>query len=79
MIREVQGELNRLAKTSGRGLDYAANAYAGTTGLAAVAALNVKAGNTFPYYKDLQGVANQLAGTTGLGVCRALSEIPTPP
>lgn len=76
---EIQGELNRLAKTEGRGEAAAANIYAGTSGLEIVGALNVKAGNTFPIYLDMQGVANQLAGTTGLGVAAALAAIPTPP
>lgn len=54
----------------------AANAYAGTTGLEVVGALNVAAGNTLPNYRELQGVLNQLAGTTGLGVDEAASKIP---
>lgn len=41
---EVQGELNRLAGTSGLGEARAANVYAGTTGLETVGALNAKAG-----------------------------------
>lgn len=76
-------ELNRLANggttypTRDNFLDEAgaANAWAGTTHLATVGALNVKAGNTLPSYKDLQGVANQLAGTTGLGPAEALRRI----
>ncbi|HET6917278.1 MAG TPA: hypothetical protein VFH56_14385 [Acidimicrobiales bacterium] len=53
----------------------AANKWAGTTGLALVGALNVKAGNALPAYKELQGVLNQLAGTTGLGVDEAASRL----
>lgn len=54
----------------------AANVWAGTTGLALVGALNVKALNTLPNYRELAGVLNQLAGTTGLGVDEAASQIP---
>lgn len=46
----------------------AANIWAGTTGLDLVHALNLKAGNSLPNFKELQGVVNQLAGTNGLGV-----------
>lgn len=53
----------------------AANAYAGTTGLGVVGALNVEAGNSLPDYKELQGVLNQLAGTSGLGCDEAASQI----
>lgn len=72
----IQGELNRLAHTTGLGEAGAANVYAGTTGLTVVGALNAKAGTKG---LGLQGVANVLAGTTGLGVCLALSLIATPP
>lgn len=54
----------------------AANVWAGTTGLALVGALNVKAGNALPEYRDLQGVLNQLAGTSGLAVDGAAAMIP---
>lgn len=73
---EVQGELNRLAKTTGLGEQLAANIYAGTTGLETVGALNVKAGTTG---LEMQGVCNKIAGTTGLGTVLALSLIATPP
>lgn len=53
----------------------AANAYAGTTGLDTVGALNVAAGNALPNYRELAGVLNQLAGTSGLGVAEAASRI----
>ena len=43
MALDVQGELNRLAGTSGLGESRAANVYAGTTGLETVGALNTKA------------------------------------
>ena len=42
----------------------AANVWAGTTGLSIVGALNVKALNTLPDYRELAGVLNQLAGKT---------------
>lgn len=54
----------------------AANVWAGTSGLELVHALNVKAGNTLPDFKELAGVLNQLAGTTGLEVDGAASNIP---
>lgn len=53
----------------------AANIWAGTTGLSLVGALNVKAGNVLPNYKELAGVLNQLAGTSGLGVDGAAAAI----
>ena len=54
----------------------AANVWAGTTGLSLVGALNVKALNALPEYRDLAGVLNQLAGTTGLEVDGAAAMIP---
>ena len=72
-------ELNRLANggTYPALQDYvddakAANTWAGTTGLDVVGALNVKAGNTRPNYKDLRGVCNQLGGTTDKAPAAAL-------
>lgn len=65
--------LNTLAGLDGSyGAAYAANVWAGTTGLSLVAALNVKAGT-----KDLAlaGVLNKLAGTTGLGEDEAARRI----
>jgi hypothetical protein len=67
----LQYELNRLAGSLVNGVpsrdaQAAANIWAGTTGLALVGALNVKAGNVLPNYKELTGVLNQLAGTSGL-------------
>ena len=50
----------------------AANTWAGTTGLDLVGALNVKAGNTLPNYKDLRGVCNQLGSTTDKAPAAAL-------
>ena len=72
--------MNRLAGTLDGGVPTleaqgAANAWAGTSGLSLVGALNVKAGNTLPKYRELQGVLNQLAGTSGLGVDAAAAAI----
>ena len=55
----------------------AANVYAGTTGLAMVAALNKKAdANRQPNnYKALGGICNELAGTTDLSPVDALRSI----
>ena len=76
-------ELNRLANggtypTRDVFLDEqgAANAYAGTTGLATVGALNVLAEKASPAeYKDIDGICNELAGTTGLAAPAALRSI----
>jgi hypothetical protein len=77
-------ELNRLANggTYPTISDYlapvqAANVYAGTTGLAMVAALNKKAdANRQPVdYKALGGICNELAGTTDLSPVDALRSI----
>ena len=77
-------ELNRLANggTYPALSDYlapvqAANAYAGTTGLAMIAALNKKAdANRQPVdYKALGGICNELAGTTNLSPVDALRSI----
>lgn len=76
----LQYHMNRLAGTlvgdvPQRDAQGAANVWAGTTGLDLVGALNVKAANVLPNYRELQGVLNQLAGTTGLGVDEAASRI----
>lgn len=73
-------EMNRLAGTLENGVPTleaqgAANVWAGTSGLSLVGALNAKAGNVLPNYRELQGVLNQLAGTSGLGVDAAASAI----
>jgi hypothetical protein len=81
-VRTLQYNMNRLAGTLDANgvptLDAqgAANVWAGTTGRDLVGALNEKALNTLPNYKELQGVLNQLAGTSGLGVDGAASQIP---
>lgn len=56
--------------------DGAANVWAGTTALPLVHALNVKAGNVMPNFKELAGVLNQLAGTTAFEVDEAAARIP---
>jgi hypothetical protein len=55
----------------------AANVYAGTTGLALIGALNLKAdANRQPdEYKALGGICNELAGTTDLSPTDALRSI----
>jgi len=78
----LTSELNRLANggtypaiQSYVGAAKAANTWAGTTGLSVVGALNVKAGNTRPNYKDLRGVCNQLGGTTDKAAAAALRAV----
>jgi len=72
----LTAELNRLAGITDvtQYLDEqgAANAYAGTTGLATVGALNVLAGKTTP--ADYS-ICNELAGTTGKSAVDALRTI----
>ena len=55
----------------------AANVYAGTTGLALLGALNLKADPTRQpdNYKALGGICNELAGTTDLSPTDALRSI----
>ena len=55
----------------------AANAWAGTTGLELLGALNQKAqaGRSPKDYKGLNAVCNELAGTTGLEAIPALREV----
>lgn len=80
MSGSVNAELNRLANGGAayptgmawRGILSAANVWAGTTNLDLLGALNVKAGNTSPNLRDLNGVCNQLAGTVGLEAPAAL-------
>lgn len=77
----LAAELNRLAGITDvtKYLDEqgAANAWAGTTGLATVGALNIKAdaGRTRDNFKDIDGICNELAGTTGLAAPAALRSI----
>ncbi len=76
----LTAELNRLAGvTNGALLDEqgAANKWAGTTGLATVGALNIKAqpSRTRDKFKDIDGICNEIAGTTGLAAPAALRSI----
>ena len=78
----LKAELNRLANggtyptiQSYVGVAQAANTWAGTTGLDLVGALNTKAGNTHPNWKDLRGVCNQLGSTTDKAAAAALRAV----
>ena len=77
-------ELNRLANggtypalTAYKSEQGAANAYASTSGLGIVAALNIKAdANRQPNnYKMTNAICNELAGTSGLSAVDALRTI----
>ena len=77
-------ELNRLANggtypaiTAFKDEQGAANAWASTSGLGIIGALNQKAsaGREPSAYKDLNGICNELAGTTGLAAPAALRSI----
>ena len=77
----LTGELNRLAGitsvASYKAPQGAANAYAGTTGLGLIAALNYKASTSRQPkdYKGLNAVCNELASTTGKSAVAALRAI----
>ena len=73
----LTAELNRLASTTGKAAQGAANVYAGTSGLGLNAALNKKANaNRQPSaYKGLNAICNELAGTTGKSASDALRTI----
>jgi len=77
-------ELNRLAnggtypaRTSFKDSKGAANAWAGTSGLGIIGALNKKAsaGRAPSAYKALNGICNELAGTTNKSAVDALRTI----
>ena len=70
-------ELNRLAGTVGLDSQGAANAYASTTGMPVVGALNIKAqsSRTGDKFKDIDGICNEIAGTTGLAAPAALRTV----
>ena len=77
-------ELNRLAnagtypdRTAFKEAPGAANAWAGTSGLGLIAALNYKASATRQPkdYKNYNAICNELAGTTGLSGVVALRSI----
>jgi hypothetical protein len=73
----LTAELNRLAGTTGKAQQGAANAYASSTGLGVVAALNYKASAVRQpsAYKGLNAVCNELASTTGKSAVAALRSI----
>ena len=73
----LTAELNRLASTTGKAAQGAANVYAGTSGLGLNAALNIKAdANRQPSaYKGLNAICNELAGTTDKSAADALRTI----
>ena len=70
----LTAELNRLAGTTGKADQGAANVYASTSGLGVVAALNLKAsGARQPSaYKGLNAICNELASTSGKSAVAAL-------
>ena len=72
-----QREINRLAGTTGKAEQGAANTYASTSGLGINAALNKKAdANRQPNnYKGLNAICNELASTTNLSAVVALRSI----
>ena len=73
----LTAELNRLASTTGKAAQGAANVYAGTSGLGLIAALNLKASGVRQpsAYKGLNAICNELAGTTGKSASNALRSI----
>jgi len=73
----LTAELNRLAGTTGKADQGAANTYASTSGLGVNAALNKKAdANRQPTsYKGLNAICNELASTSGKSAIAALRSI----
>ena len=73
----LTAELNRLAGTTGKAEQGAANTYASTSGLGVNAALNKKANaNRQPTaYKGLNAICNELASTSGKSAVAALRSI----
>jgi len=73
----LTAELNRLAGTTGKAQQGAANTYAGTTGLGLIAALNYKASAVRQpsAYKGLNTICNELASTTDKSAVAALRSI----
>jgi hypothetical protein len=73
----LTAELNRLAGTTGKADQGAANAYASTSGLGIIAALNIKASASRApsAYKSLRAICNELAGTTDKSASDALRSI----
>jgi len=73
----LTAELNRLASTTGKAAQGAANVYAGTSGLGLIAALNIKASGVRQpsAYKGLNAICNELAGTSDKSASDALRTI----
>jgi hypothetical protein len=80
----LTSEMNRLANggtypamTAYKALIGAANAWAGTSGLGLIGALNYKASSSRQpnNYKGLNAVCNEIAGTDGLSAVDALRSI----
>jgi hypothetical protein len=80
----LTSEMNRVANggtypamTTYKALVGAANAWAGTSGLGLIGALNIKAdsGRQPNNYKGLNAVCNEIAGTSGLSAVDALRSI----
>jgi len=80
----LTSEMNRVANggtypamTAYKALVGAANAWAGTSGLGLLGALNIKASATRQpnEYKGLNAVCNEIAGTSGLSAVDALRSI----
>jgi len=73
----LAAELNRLAGTTGKAEQGAANVYANTSGLGVNAALNIKAdaARQPSAYKGLNAVCNELASTTDKSAVAALRSI----
>jgi hypothetical protein len=80
----LTSEMNRLANggtypalTAYKALVGAANAWAGTSGLGLLGALNIKASSTRQPddYLGLNAVCNEIAGTSGLSAVDALRSI----
>jgi len=73
----LNAELNRLAGTTGKADQGAANAYASTSGRGIIAALNIKASSSRQpsAYKGLRAICNELAGTTDKSASDALRSI----
>lgn len=80
----LTSEMNRVANggtypamTAYKALVGAANAWAGTSGLGLIGALNIKADSDRQpnNYKGLNAVCNEIAGTSGLSAVDALRSI----
>jgi hypothetical protein len=80
----LTSEMNRVANngtypamTAYKAIVGAANAWAGTSGLGLIGALNIKAdsGRQPNNYKGLNAVCNEIAGTSGLSAVDALRSI----